>query len=116
MDALQSMHDLGVCHGDLRLENLLLNSSGEVCIIDFDLAIMNSEKRYLRKERRRFIRLLDAIMEDSVQSSVRVGGSAVRTSRAPVRAQHSRRVTRSMGNVRMGSSGMTLRPKRHQTL
>ncbi len=37
LSAIDYMHDCGVCHRDLKLENVLLDSQGKVKIIDFGL-------------------------------------------------------------------------------
>ncbi|CAE8610745.1 unnamed protein product [Polarella glacialis] len=37
--AVQSLHELGVAHGDISLENALLGSDGEVRLIDFEAAV-----------------------------------------------------------------------------
>ncbi|KAF9487642.1 hypothetical protein BDN71DRAFT_616206 [Pleurotus eryngii] len=38
LSVLKGIHKAGVCHEDLRAENLLVNADDEVCIIDFDRA------------------------------------------------------------------------------
>jgi len=38
MEALKIMHDNGVCHGDLKLDNLLLDENYNIKIADFGCA------------------------------------------------------------------------------
>ena len=38
LDILGAIHEVGILHGNLRLENLLVNDSGRVAIVDFDEA------------------------------------------------------------------------------
>jgi serine/threonine protein kinase len=42
-DALVHMHRRGVCHGDLKPNNILLSRAGEVKVIDFGLARVKGE-------------------------------------------------------------------------
>lgn len=42
LQAMKGIHDAGVCHRDIRPENLVVNASGDVCIIDFDRADLTS--------------------------------------------------------------------------
>ncbi|KNZ75774.1 hypothetical protein J132_01619 [Termitomyces sp. J132] len=59
MDALKSIHDAGVRHRDLRLENLTIKSNGEPCIIDFDRAEMEADERSLDREKVKLQNVLD---------------------------------------------------------
>ncbi|KIM35340.1 hypothetical protein M413DRAFT_350880 [Hebeloma cylindrosporum] len=49
-NALRSLHDRGIRHGDIRMENLILYCSGSVYIIDFDQAHVDSGKNQLKVE------------------------------------------------------------------
>lgn len=40
---LRAIHRLGICHGDPRMANFLINDKGEVRIIDFDCAQVEPE-------------------------------------------------------------------------
>jgi serine/threonine protein kinase len=60
---LKSIHDAKVLHRDLRLENLLVQDSGDVAIIDFDRAKLGSEDG-LREEYEDLQRLLEDLVED----------------------------------------------------
>ncbi|KAG5351929.1 hypothetical protein C0989_004476 [Termitomyces sp. Mn162] len=59
MDALKSIHDAGVRHRDLRLENLTIKSNGDPCIIDFDRAEMEADERSLDREKVKLQNVLD---------------------------------------------------------
>ena len=41
--AYRNLHDLGVIHGDIRPENLLVLDDESVCIVDFDMAYVLCE-------------------------------------------------------------------------
>ena len=60
---LKSIHDAKVLHRDLRLENLLVQDSGDVAIIDFDRAKVAPEDG-LREEYEDLQSLLEDLVED----------------------------------------------------
>jgi MAP/microtubule affinity-regulating kinase len=39
LDGVKYMHDKGLCHRDLKMTNILINSRGEVKIIDFGFSV-----------------------------------------------------------------------------
>ncbi|KAG6877268.1 hypothetical protein C0992_010402 [Termitomyces sp. T32_za158] len=59
LDALQSIHEAGVRHRDLRLENLTIKSNGEPCIIDFDRAEIEADEQSLKLEKEKLQNVLD---------------------------------------------------------
>lgn len=103
LDTLDAIHGVGVSHGDLRLENIMLDSQGKATIIDFTHATVNAAMASLEAEHRIFVDLLD----DLVKLPRRVNDAP--KAQPPT---ESRRVTRSMGAQRHGSSGMILRARR----
>ncbi|MCL2200617.1 MAG: serine/threonine protein kinase [Oscillospiraceae bacterium] len=48
--ALEAIHKSKVCHRDIKPANIILSSSGDVCLIDFDVAYVTGKgmKRYSR--------------------------------------------------------------------
>ncbi|KAG6902256.1 hypothetical protein C0995_002628 [Termitomyces sp. Mi166 len=62
-DASRSIHDAGVRHRDLRLENLTIKSNGDPCIIDFDRAEMEADERSLEHEKEKLQNILDGRYE-----------------------------------------------------
>ncbi|KIM35343.1 hypothetical protein M413DRAFT_32590 [Hebeloma cylindrosporum] len=50
MNAFHQLHGVGILHGDIRLNNILLHSSGAVYVIDLDQAKVDPEKKQLKKE------------------------------------------------------------------
>jgi len=42
VSAVDYLHQLGICHGDLKLENVVLDSSGKLTLIDFGLSSFSS--------------------------------------------------------------------------
>jgi len=42
VNAVDYLHQLGICHGDLKLENVMLDSSGKLTLIDFGLSSFSS--------------------------------------------------------------------------
>ncbi|KAG6874895.1 hypothetical protein C0992_006065 [Termitomyces sp. T32_za158] len=59
LDALESIHEAGVRHRDLRLENLTIKNNGAPCIIDFDRAEMEADKWSLEREKEKLQDILD---------------------------------------------------------
>ncbi|KAG6885893.1 hypothetical protein C0993_008412 [Termitomyces sp. T159_Od127] len=59
LDALRSIHEAGVRHRDLRLENLTIKNNGDPCIIDFDRAEMQADKESLKLEQEKLQKVLD---------------------------------------------------------
>ncbi|KIM40423.1 hypothetical protein M413DRAFT_28888 [Hebeloma cylindrosporum] len=49
-NAFRNLHGAGILHGDIRRNNLLLDSSGAFYIIDFDQAVVEAEEEAFRKE------------------------------------------------------------------
>lgn len=45
LKALQVLHEHGIVHRDIKPENIMMNASGEVKLIDFDIARLFSEKK-----------------------------------------------------------------------
>ncbi|KAG6902031.1 hypothetical protein C0995_005364 [Termitomyces sp. Mi166 len=63
LDALSSIHDAGVRHRDLRIENLTINHEGNPYIIDFDRAALGANESSLQREYEEFTDLLDGEYE-----------------------------------------------------
>jgi len=59
MTRLKEIHEAGVLHGDLRLQNLLIDENGQGTIIDFDQSRRTSSKSAMEKERACLRELLD---------------------------------------------------------
>src|ERR1700729_408171 len=112
---LMAIHLAGVHHGDLRYENLLINDSGKVTIIDLDRATLNASESAREEEYRKLCSLLETKVDDSVPEDVKQGGrnrTRIRKEQDSIGVQNTGRVTRSMGTARQTSGGMTLRPRR----
>jgi serine/threonine protein kinase len=111
---MRAIHSAGVHHGDLRYENLLINDSGEVAIIDLDRATLNASESARNEEYKNLCRLLDIKVDNSVHEDVNPEGrnrTRIRTDRGSAGVQKPGRLTRSMGTTRQTLSGMTLRPR-----
>lgn len=81
---LRSIHDAKVLHRDLRLENLLVQDSGDVTIIDFDQARLEAEDGF-ENEYQGLRRLLRGFVKDAVESVEIVAASrAVETDEVSV--------------------------------
>jgi len=39
LTGLRNMHDIGIIHGDIKRENLMLNERGEICICDLGISV-----------------------------------------------------------------------------
>jgi len=112
---LQSIHALRVHHGDLRYDNLLVDDSGEVAIIDFDRATINARQSDRKEEYRALTRLLNTRVDDSAHEEVDLAAgrrTRARKERGSLEVQKLARITRSMGTARQTLGGMILRPRR----
>ncbi|KAL4260276.1 Protein kinase domain-containing protein [Pleurotus pulmonarius] len=59
LQAMKGIHDANVCHRDIRPENLVVNASGDVCIIDFDRADLTSSIGARKREYEHLRNLLE---------------------------------------------------------
>jgi RIO-like serine/threonine protein kinase len=112
---LESIHKAGVYHGDLRYENLVIDSSGDVAIIDFDQAIIDGKESDKKSEYRKLRRLLEARVDTSIRDEPEPEGSREPRTRKERNRDEGAivgRVTRSMGTSRETLGGMRLRPGR----
>jgi tRNA A-37 threonylcarbamoyl transferase component Bud32 len=50
--AFQEIHDRGIYHGDVRVENILVRRDNSVVIIDFEWSDMYADEESLKKEMR----------------------------------------------------------------
>lgn len=120
MTILKSIHASGVLHGDLRLENMLINSTGELSIIDFTHSTLDASKDELRDEYLAFSRLLSSRIDNRSRTPTERPSAIKTKSILNLKSEqrtHNRHNGRVVGTKRWGSSGMTLRPnKRHRTV
>jgi len=56
---LEEIHHAGILHGDIRRQNLLINDSGEVAIIDFDQSMESPSTEAMAREMSHLVDLLD---------------------------------------------------------
>jgi serine/threonine protein kinase len=61
---LREIHDAGVLHCDLRVQNLLLNEFGEATIIDFDRSTRGPSKEEKKREYEELIVILDSLGQE----------------------------------------------------
>ena len=59
VEILQRLHNAGVRHNDIRPENLLISTEGQVSIIDLDRADFNVAESLLEQELRQLDEVLD---------------------------------------------------------
>jgi tRNA A-37 threonylcarbamoyl transferase component Bud32 len=55
---LEEIHQAGILHGDIRRQNLLINDSGEVAIIDFDQSMESPSTEAMAQEMGQLVDLL----------------------------------------------------------
>jgi RIO-like serine/threonine protein kinase len=52
INAFKKIHARGVCHGDVRCENILVRSDGTVVIVDFEVSTIDANEDELNAEMR----------------------------------------------------------------
>jgi hypothetical protein len=63
---LKSIHNAGIIHGNLRRDNLLVNDTGEVAIVDFDQARLSYDTKEYERERQSLVDILESALHGSV--------------------------------------------------
>ena len=63
---LASMHDAAIFHGNLQLDNLFINDSGDAVITAFDKATITPDTNLLFKELQSLEDLLQAAVDGSI--------------------------------------------------
>lgn len=48
--ALEQIHNAGICHNDVRIDNIVVNQENEIAIIDFDRATFPKRPADFEKE------------------------------------------------------------------
>ena len=56
--AFRELHDRKVCHGDVRVENILVRPDDSVVVIDFERSILDAEETLLKEEMKEVKQLL----------------------------------------------------------
>jgi serine/threonine protein kinase len=62
-EMLKSIHNAGIVHGNIRLDNLLVNDSGDVAIVDFDCARWCLDTKEHDKERQSLLNILKTVLQ-----------------------------------------------------
>ncbi|RDB15923.1 hypothetical protein Hypma_003520 [Hypsizygus marmoreus] len=78
--AVGEIHKAGVCHQDLRAPNLLVNESGGVAIVDFDIANTDASKDARKQEIEQLKCLLNSIYGLESDSATETGTASSSTS------------------------------------
>jgi 3-deoxy-D-manno-octulosonic acid kinase len=58
---IRRFHDAGVCHADLNAHNIMVNSSGELFLLDFDRGTIRQDGQWKQANLQRLRRSLDKI-------------------------------------------------------
>ncbi len=61
LKAFAQIHSRKVCHGDVRVENILVKSDNSVVIIDFETSVAQASRDRLRAEAREVKALLASL-------------------------------------------------------
>ena len=61
LKAFAQIHARKVCHGDIRVENILVKSDNSVVIIDFEMSVAQASRDRLRAEMREVKALLTSL-------------------------------------------------------
>ena len=61
INAFKEIHARGVCHGDVRCENILVRSDGSVVVVDFEMSTIDADEDELNAEMREVKHLLASL-------------------------------------------------------
>ena len=61
INAFKKIHARGVCHRDVRCENILVRSDGAVVIVDFEISTIDADEDELNAEMREVQYLLASL-------------------------------------------------------
>ena len=61
VNAFKEIHARGVCHGDVRGENILVRPDGTVVVVDFEMSTIDADEDKLNAEMREVKYLLASL-------------------------------------------------------
>jgi DNA-binding helix-hairpin-helix protein with protein kinase domain len=61
VNAFKEIHARGVCHGDVRCENILVRPDGSVVVVDFEMSTIDAEEAELNAEMKKVKYLLASL-------------------------------------------------------
>jgi len=61
VNAFKDIHARGVCHGDVRCENILVRLDGTVVLVDFEMSTIDADEDELNTEMREVKNLLASL-------------------------------------------------------
>ena len=61
IDTLHSIHQLGILHNDIRIENIIVDDNGTPFLIDFGFATKSRSSYLQRQEREQLLKCLQKI-------------------------------------------------------
>jgi len=61
INAFKEIHARGVCHGDVRCENILVRPNGTVVVVDFEMSTIEADDDELNTEMREVKYLLASL-------------------------------------------------------
>jgi RIO-like serine/threonine protein kinase len=65
INAYKQIHARGVCHGDVRCENILVRLDASVVVVDFEMSTIDADEDLLKSEMREVKYLLAALKDKS---------------------------------------------------
>lgn len=66
---MAKLHGLGICHGNLSLNNIGINSKGEVVIFDFDYSFMDTKDDLIKWWLRQGCRNIEPITVEELREA-----------------------------------------------
>lgn len=113
LETLRSIHNAGILHNDLRIDNLLVSDTGTATIIDFDRAAMDANDNKKKEEYEGLLELLEQEVKKSVPVEEQEGPK--RQPRSLNKAQEGSNAVVGnpipVGDQKVLPSGMVLRPR-----